>query len=55
MPHPALDIAGPGDIVVIDAGGNPTFALRGEIMVPIAQPRHSGVMHTHEACGCITR
>ncbi|HKJ57199.1 MAG TPA: RraA family protein [Nitriliruptoraceae bacterium] len=36
MFHHALDIAEPGDVIVVDAGGDTTNALMGEIMVGIA-------------------
>ena len=39
MLHHALDIAEPGDIIVVDAGGDVTTATLGEIMVAIAQRR----------------
>lgn len=41
MFHHALDVADPGDIIVVEAGGDTTNALMGEIMVGIAQ--HNGV------------
>lgn len=37
MVHKALDIAQPGDIIVVDAGGDLTNAIVGEIMLRIAQ------------------
>lgn len=37
MFHHALDIAEPGDVIVVDAGGDTTNALMGEIMVGIAK------------------
>lgn len=39
MLHHALDIAEPGDVIVVDAGGDLTTAILGEIMVAIAQKR----------------
>jgi RraA family protein len=39
MLHKALDIAQPGDIVVVDAGGDLTNALIGELMVAHAESR----------------
>lgn len=39
MLHHALDIAEPGDVIVVDAGGDLTTATMGEIMVAIAQRR----------------
>jgi RraA family protein len=42
MVHKALDIAEPGDIVVVDAGGDLTNALIGELMVAHAAQRGLG-------------
>jgi regulator of RNase E activity RraA len=42
MVHKALDIAEPGDIVVVDAGGDLTNAIIGELMVAHAQQRDLG-------------
>ncbi len=39
MVHKALDIAGPGDVVVVDAGGDLTNALIGELMLAHAVSR----------------
>ncbi|MDV2965623.1 RraA family protein [Nitratireductor aquimarinus] len=39
MLHHALDIAEPGDVIVVDAGGDLTTAILGEIMVAIAKKR----------------
>lgn len=39
MLHKALDIAQPGDVVVVDAGGDLTNALIGELMVAHAESR----------------
>lgn len=39
MIHKALQMAGPGDVIVVDAGGELTNALIGEIMVTIATRR----------------
>lgn len=39
MLHHALDIAEPGDIIVVDAGGDLTTAIMGEIMAAIALKR----------------
>jgi RraA family protein len=39
MVHKALDMAAPGDIVVVDAGGDLTNAIIGEIMTSYAQKR----------------
>lgn len=37
--HKALDLAQPGDVIVVDAGGDMTNAIIGEIMVAYAQTR----------------
>jgi RraA family protein len=37
MVHKAIDMAGPGDVIVVDAGGDVTNAIMGEIMVSIAR------------------
>ncbi|MDO5641274.1 MAG: RraA family protein [Paracoccus sp. (in: a-proteobacteria)] len=37
--HKAIDMAAPGDVIVVDAGGDLTNALMGEIMVAIAQKK----------------
>ncbi|MDS7594404.1 RraA family protein [Agrobacterium tumefaciens] len=42
MVHKALDIAEPGDIVVVDAGGDLSNAIIGELMVAHAQHRGLG-------------
>ncbi|QSY95347.1 RraA family protein [Rhizobium bangladeshense] len=42
MVHKALDIAEPGDIVVVDAGGDLTNAIIGELMVAHAAHRGLG-------------
>ncbi|MFG6621526.1 RraA family protein [Sulfitobacter sp. 1A05707] len=39
MLHHALDIAEPGDVIVVDAGGDLTTAIMGEIMAAIALKR----------------
>ena len=39
MFHKAIDLAEPGDVVVVDAGGDLTNALAGELMVAYAQRR----------------
>jgi RraA family protein len=39
MVHKALDLAEPGDVIVVDAGGAPTNALIGEIMSTYAKAR----------------
>jgi RraA family protein len=39
MIHKAIDIAGPGDVIVVDAGGDLTNALFGEIMASHAAAR----------------
>lgn len=42
MVHKALDIAEPGDVVVVDAGGDLTNAIIGELMVAHAKQRQLG-------------
>ncbi|WP_027520599.1 RraA family protein [Bradyrhizobium sp. Ec3.3] len=37
--HKALELVGPGDVIVVDGGGDETRALVGEIMKNIAQER----------------
>jgi regulator of RNase E activity RraA len=39
MVHKALDIASPGDVVVVDAGGDLTNSIVGEIMITFAMKR----------------
>lgn len=39
MVHKALDIAQPGDVIVVDAGGDTTNAIIGEIMLTYAKRR----------------
>lgn len=39
MVHKAIDIASPGDVVVVDAGGDLTNAIIGELMVAHAEQR----------------
>jgi regulator of RNase E activity RraA len=39
MVHKALDIASPGDVVVVDAGGDLTNSIVGEIMITYAIKR----------------
>ncbi|WP_029032321.1 RraA family protein [Salinarimonas rosea] len=39
MVHKAIDLAEPGDVIVVDAGGDLTNAILGEIMVAIAKKR----------------
>lgn len=39
MVHKALDMAGPGDVIVVDAGGDLTNAIIGELMVAHATQR----------------
>lgn len=39
MVHKALDLAEPGDVVVVDAGGDLTNAIIGEIMTTLAEKR----------------
>jgi RraA family protein len=42
MIHKALDIAAPGDIIVVDGGGDTTNAMIGELMLTYAQTRKLG-------------
>jgi regulator of RNase E activity RraA len=37
MVHKAIDIAEPGDVIIVDAGGDTTNAIVGEIMLRLAQ------------------
>jgi RraA family protein len=37
MVHKAIDLAEPGDVIVVDAGGDTTNAIIGEIMLRLAQ------------------
>jgi RraA family protein len=39
MVHKAIDLAQPGDVIVVDAGGDLTNAIIGEIMATLAQSR----------------
>src|SRR6266702_5610768 len=39
MVHKALDLAEPGDVIVVDAGGDLTSAIIGELMVAHARKR----------------
>ena len=39
MVHKAIDMAEPGDVIVVDAGGDLTNAIIGEIMTTLAQSR----------------
>lgn len=39
MLHKAIDMAGPGDVIVVDAGGDVTNALMGEMMLAYAIKR----------------
>ncbi|CAM3924813.1 RraA family protein [Paenibacillus alkaliterrae] len=39
MVHKAIDLAEPGDIIVVDAGGDLTNAIVGEIMMRLAQKK----------------
>ncbi|KAB0675671.1 RraA family protein [Aureimonas leprariae] len=49
MVHKALDIAEPGDVVVVDAGGDLTNAIIGELMVAHAIQRGLGGIVIHGA------
>lgn len=39
MVHKAIDLAEPGDVIVVDAGGDQTNAIVGEIMLRLAQKK----------------
>jgi RraA family protein len=39
MVHKAIDISGPGDVIVVDAGGDLSNAIIGEIMLTLAAKR----------------
>ncbi len=39
MVHKAIDIAAPGDVIVVDAGGEVTYAIIGDIMAGHAEKR----------------
>jgi regulator of RNase E activity RraA len=39
MVHKAIDLAEPGDVIVVDAGGDTTNAIVGEIMLKLAKKR----------------
>ena len=43
--HKALDLAQPGDVIVVDAGGDLTNAIIGEIMTSYALARRGGHRH----------
>jgi len=49
MVHKALDLAEPGDIVVVDAGGDLTNAIIGELMLAHAEQRGLGGIVIHGA------
>src|SRR3546814_1721646 len=42
MVHRALDIADPGDVIVVDAGGDLTNAIIGELMLAFAEHKRLG-------------
>lgn len=42
MVHKALDLAEPGDVIVVDAGGDLTNAIVGEIMIAYAMTKQIG-------------
>lgn len=54
MVHKALDMAEPGDIVVVDAGGDLTNALIGELMQAHARTRKLGGMVINGAIRDVT-
>lgn len=49
MVHKALDVAEPGDVVIVDAGGDLTNAIIGELMVAHAIQRRLGGLVIHGA------
>ena len=49
MVHKALDMAEPGDVIVVDGGGDLTNSLIGEIMTSYAQQRRIAGMVIHGA------
>jgi RraA family protein len=49
MIHKALELAEPGDVIVVDAGGDLTNALIGELMVSYAMRRKLGGFVIHGA------
>jgi RraA family protein len=49
MVHKALDMAEPGDVIVVDGGGDLTNSLIGEIMTSYAQRRRIAGMVIHGA------
>ncbi|MGB6102441.1 MAG: RraA family protein [Pusillimonas sp.] len=49
MVHKALSMAAPGDVIVVDAGGDLTNAIIGEIMTATAQSRGLGGIVIHGA------
>ncbi|WP_407181376.1 RraA family protein [Bradyrhizobium sp. STM 3562] len=49
MVHKALDLAEPGDVIVVDGGGDLTNSLIGEMMVAHAQARGIGGIVIHGA------
>ncbi|MCW0209377.1 RraA family protein [Achromobacter veterisilvae] len=56
--HKALDLARPGDVIVVDAGGDLTNAIIGEIMTSYAQSRGIAGIVINGAirdCGAIRR
>src|SRR3546814_21148175 len=49
MVHRALDIADPGDVIVVDAGGDLTNAIIGELMLAFAEHKRLGRIVIHGA------
>jgi len=49
MVHKALDLAEPGDVIVVDAGGDLTNAIVGELMVSYAESRGLAGLVIHGA------
>lgn len=55
MLHYALDIASPGDVIVVDAGGDLTNALIGKMMIAYATRRELGDLAQDPCSACMSR
>ena len=53
MVHKALDLAEPGDVIVVDAGGDLTSAIIGELMVAHARKRGDLVLGDGDGVLCV--
>ena len=49
MVHKAIDAAAPGDVIVVDAGGDVTYAIIGDIMSSLAEKRGAAGFVIHGA------